>query len=224
MTINRFKTRLFWFLIGSKLLLVVYTYLFLKSGMTPGEFYASLALMLPLLGAYLIPLWKEVVSQPQEKSSSQIDHSPKLKKQFVQVCYIAFPLYVLVVGIVLTNFVTGDLFTSGTGTFEDVYTDRTGTLAAALSAVETLFGLYLGPVITAVTRNRGQIQQKALKYAATGQLDKALATLDPLNDTWKEMGNQFATQKLAYEADEITKRELTQTEHRIYQALFTKLV
>lgn len=224
MTESRFKVRLFWFLLGSKLLLVLYIFLFLKSGMTQSEFYASLALMSPLLAAYLVPLWKEMVANRKGLNKDSSKDNP-LNKQFIQVCYIAFPLYVLIMAVILTQFVTGELFGGVSGTFDAKPVDRTGILAAYLAGVETAFGLYLGPVITALTRpiDKNLLHQKVFIQVLSGHADKALLTLDSQNEEWKQLAQQYQTQQQALEAGEIATDAVIKIEHKIFKALLGKL-
>ena len=150
MTKRHFKKRLFWFLIGSKVFLLLFLFVVIAGGITSNEKWTAAALMIPLLAAYIRPLWKEISDDPEQAKITIRKEGKVLKKTFVQVAHIAFVLYVIAIATVLFMFMDGSLF-QGDGSIEALSADRTGSLAAALSAIESIFGLYLGPVIAALT-------------------------------------------------------------------------
>ncbi|MEO1416233.1 MAG: hypothetical protein AAFW00_13190 [Bacteroidota bacterium] len=176
MTVGKFKKRIFWFLVGSKLLVLACIWLFVKGSVSNSETWTAMAMVLPLFAAYISPLWKEVTSNITEEESPNEQENEKLKRQFVTVCYIAFPLYTFIILMVLTLFVTGGLFGGAGAVIGEEQPDRSGILAAILASVESAFGLYLGPVITALT----QKQEK-----------------NPKEETRKEVGKLIEARKYA---------------------------
>lgn len=153
-----FKTHLLYLLLGSKMLIALYAIFFLFSGISLSERTMVIALSLPLLAAYLVPLWKDVfkpdIPLPGTNKKKKKKATPLLSEPVpihkYRIAIGAFVLYTIVIMVVLTIFLTGSMFPNEADAFSDSSLNRSGILAGWISGIESLFGLYLGPVITSL--------------------------------------------------------------------------
>ena len=158
---STFKRRLFWFLLGSKLVVLLYLFLVVETGVASYELRALSSVLIASFVGYIGPLWKDVVAN---KATEDDPGSPTLRKRFVQVSYIAFPLYVIVTLVLLTMVLNGALMGGkGVGFMETpgYRVIRLSKTTALFAGLETVFALYLAPIIASVTEKKKEVAQAA---------------------------------------------------------------
>ncbi|MEL6627387.1 MAG: hypothetical protein AAFU33_21315 [Bacteroidota bacterium] len=156
---STFKRRLFWFLLGSKLIVLLYLFLVVETGVASYELRALSSVLIASFVGYIGPLWKDVVAN---KVAEDDPGSPTLRKRFVQVSYIAFPLYVIVTLVLLTLVLNGALMGGKGGDFIETAGSRVIRLSkttALFAGLETVFALYLAPIIASVTEKKKVVAQ-----------------------------------------------------------------
>lgn len=137
MTEQKLKSRIFFFMILSKVF-VVFIVLFhwQTGGYSLSETLATIALILPLFTVYLTAMVKDTLANPyvdKRKKSKQI------KGSITFLTYVIFPLYTLAIIYFIS-------LKPQPGPFHFEH------LQAAIAGIETGFGIYIGQIVFALFR------------------------------------------------------------------------